>query len=412
VPRLPIIADKWWAWLLGFYFGAGNAMKSYRAGPKSRPGGFTAMYVKLRANDEVIPRLLEVAKHTGIKAMMYVLRGPKYRGEGKQRVTGRREYIVLGWPEYYVLRKFGLPTAWEEWTDRRKIQMASPNYKPVIPEWIKEDDDLMHSFIEGFLATAKVTSALTPRKDPRSGRIVHRITVAPNMVGTPDEYIKQFMTDIYFWFMRQGYLGFLRKVEEHKASNLERSKYELSYTDIPFCRFLLSRFNIYKSELRARLLAKVEAEEDPILYEALRVLRNPDNVVLGLLLEQPLTTGDIEDLLLMKPEGIKLSLKSLMDKGIVTKKEDYYYYDPKVFAERKAKKYNESAEEYLEKINLYMNSFLHQCSQCNHVYIKETTVCSYCNGKVLGVSRHDVVRRMDTKRRYDLYIANTLSEIR
>ncbi len=407
VPRLPIIADEWWAWLMGFCFGAGNCQSSLQTGPNTRPGGWLARYIRLRANDEVIPRLLEVAKHTGIQAVVYSMYGPKYRGKGKL-ITGTRENIVLGWPEYYVLSKFGLPTAWEEWGDRRKIQLSSAGYKPVIPDWIKNDDDFMRSFIEGFMATAKVASGLAPVEMKSTGRMIPRLVVMPTFMGIPDADVKQFMTDIYLWFAKHGHLGFLRKDEEYGGVLPGKAKYYLYYTDLDFFKFILGHFNIYKSELRARLFARVEAEEDQILYEALRTLRSPDNVILGLLLEQPLTEGDIEDLLLMKPDGIMPSLKKLMDMGLVVKSGDYYSYYPEVFAERTAERYEQSAQSYLEKMKIYLDRLLFQCSQCNQVYINETAECNYCNGEVKPVSRISVVGRMGRKRMYDMYIANSL----
>ena len=411
IPRLPIVADGWWAWLMGFYFGAGNCQTAIINGPNTRPGGWTARYIRLRANDEVIPRLLEVAKHTGIKAMVYAMQGPKYRGKGKRAITGTRENIVLGWPEYYILRKFGLPTAWEEWDGRRDVQMSSASYKPVIPGWIKGDDEIMRLFIEGFMATAKVSSALGPTDSPTTERPIPRLAIIPSFMGMPDADVKRFMTDIHLWFGKHGFLGYLRKDEEYKVIHPDKVRYYLHYTSLGFFKFLLSHFNIYKSEFRARLFARTEAENDQILYEALRTLRAPDNVILGLLLEQPLTEGDIEDLLLMKPDGIEPSLKKLMDMGLAVKQGEYYSYYPAVFAERTAEKYDQSAQDYLEKMTVYLDRLLFQCPQCKQVYINETTECNYCSGEVTPVQRHGIVGRMNRKRMYDMYIANTMREI-
>ncbi len=416
ISRLPIIANGWWAWLMGFCFGAGNAMKSFQVGPRTRPGGWTSMYIKLRANDEVIPRLLEVAKHTGIKAIVYFRYGPKYRGTGKGKgkagmgIHGTRETIVLGWPEYYVLKKFGLPTAWEEWKDRGKIRMPSTGYKPVIPGWIKEDDGFMQLFIEGFLATAKVQSSLTPTMD-RTERLTPRLAVGISLMGMPEIHIKQFLTDIYFWFAKHGHIGLLRRDTTYKARDPNRVKYILLFTDLNAFKFMLGRFNIYKSDLRGRLFARLEAEEDQILYEALRTLRTPDNVILGLLLEQPLTEREIQEDLFMNPKGVEPSLTNLMDMGLIAKRGEHYTYYPEIFAERTAKKYEQTAQDYLEKMIIYLDKLLFQCSQCNQVYIKEIVECNYCSGAVKSVPRQAIVGRIGRKRMYDMYIANTMRGI-
>ncbi len=411
IPRLPIVADEWWAWLLGFYFGAGNCQTSVNRGPRTRPGGWTARYIRLRTNDEVIPMLLEVAKHTGIQASLYRMFGPKYRGKGKRSITGTRETIVLGWPEYYILRKFGLPTAWEEWTDRRKVWMSSAGYKPVIPAWIKENDDFMRSFIEGFMATAKVSSALGPRSDPRSERMIPKFVTTFWFMGAPDADVKQFITDIYLWFGKHGHYGHLRKDEKHTGVHPGRVKYGIYYTSLSAIKFIFNHFNIYKSEYRARLFARIEAEDDQILYEALRTVSNPDNVILGLLLEQPLTEGDIEDLLLMKPEGIEPTLKRLMDVGLVVKQGKYYTYYPAVFAERTADMYERSAQEFLGMMMAFLDRLLFQCSQCKQVYVNKITECNQCGGNVNATPRSGVVGRLSRKRRYDLYIANSLKGV-
>jgi len=343
--------------------------------------------------------------------MVYAMFGPKYRGKGKRMITGTRANLVLGWPEYYVLKKFGLPTAWEEWGDRRKIQMASAGYKPVIPSWIKENDEFMRLFIEGFLATAKVGSALIPIEQVRTERVTPNLSIIPSFMGMPDADVKQFITDIYLWFAKHGYYGHLRKDEEYDAIHPDKVKYYLHYTSLGFCKFLLSHFNIYKSDLRGRLFARVEAEEDQILYEALRILRTPDNVILGLLLEQPLTEEEIEELLFMNPEGIEPSLKKLMDMGLIVKRGEHYTYYPEVFAEKTAEKYEQNAQDYLEKMIIYLDKLLFQCSQCKQVYINETVKCNYCSGEVKSVPRQDIVGRIGRKRMYDMYIANTMRGI-
>ena len=234
--------------------------------------------------------------------------------------------------------------------------------------------------------------------------------VLPSFMGMPDVDVKQFITDIYLWFGKHGHFGNLRRDEEYKSLHPDKVKYNLYYTSSGFFKFLLSHFNIYKSELRSRLFAIIEAEDDKILYEALRVLKTPDNVILGLLLEQPLREGDIEDLLLMNPDGIEPSLKRMMDMGLVVKQGEYYSYYPAVFAEKTADEYEQSAQEFLAMMTLFMDKLLFQCQQCKQVYINEITECNQCGGNVEGTPRSGIVGRISRKRRYDMYIANSLRE--
>jgi len=407
--QMPIIADKWWAWMLGYYFGAGNIHSYFREGEKTRAGGFQSMYIRMRVHEPILPKFFEVATHLGMHAVHYQMSGEKYGGEGKAKIgIGKSEHIVFGWPEFLVLEKFGLPTEFlGELENRKDYQLASSGYKPKIPDWILSDDDYMQYFIEGYMTTGKSQSTLGPAEQA-GGLKIGRAEIIFNGIGYPDEAIKTFMQQIHLWFTRQGIIpGFTEEI----AAGKDRHNYRLHITSHEGYVYCLNAFDIHKPEMRARLYIMLESYDDPVINEALRVLENPENVVLGMLLEQPMTAEETAFDLRMYPDTAFKALENLVRMGLAVKELDHYHYEPMEFVKNTIEKYKDLAEEKRQRMTEYATRLLHQCQGCRQVYVTERSECGLCGNQVIPVPRRSVLGRLDRQRMYNMYLARMLEDL-
>lgn len=411
--QLPIIADENWAWLFGIYFGAGT-MYHYvgRKGPHSRKGGFDSIYIRIRVPDPVIPKFLEVSAILGLHAVKYQMQ--EYSGDGQRKIkgtgkvgVGRREYIVFGWPEYVVLKKFGLPTEYlDEVQNKKDYQLTSSGYKPKIPDWILENEGHMKRFIEGYMCTGKCVSSLKRTPQQSSNRKMPSIEVKIQGIGYPESYIKTFMQQIHLWFARNGVLpGGFREAE---PTGKDRSMFTIGFHELDALRWLKGNMRLDQPALRARIYARLEAAEDPVVYEALRRYGNPENVILGCLLEQPMSAKDIEYDLRMYDHAAEDGLDNLVTYGLAKLEGDLYFYEPSRFIETTIMEYKELAEEKRQRMESYSEQLLYQCGTCREVYIRKTEICDLCGEDVHPRFRRSVLRRLNTQAKYDLIIAAKL----
>lgn len=401
--RLPIRIDESWAWFLGYYMGYGTIYSYHREGRHTREGGHHSIYVKVRAEEEVLPKLLNVTSKMGSKAVLYTLKSPhpksKFRSLGAVRKT-----ILFGWPEFVVLKKFGMPVEFLQ--EGKPRGLPARNYKPRIPRCIKEKPELMKAFLEGYLNTTRLQSVLGPALDSSCERLTPRLELRVQCSGSPENYVRAFMDDIDKWFGERGVKGSLWRYKvETKTGTVT---WGLIFNSIETTKFFFDEFEITRTAARARFIARYEAFEDPVLFEALRSLRSPENVILGMLLEQPLTREELSSVLHMREHALTSGLKSLQRQGLIERRGDHYYYAPTEFAERRARQYEGAAEQKLDKMDLYARRLLFQCALCRRVYIRERKVCGYCGGKIRAAQRRHIIRRLDRVRMYNLYLARII----
>jgi hypothetical protein len=351
VERLPLKADKWWAWLFGYYFGCATVYL--------RTGYSVA--IRLRAHEPVVPLVVEIVRKVGGHPVVRRLKTPKPLVKDKGLGTTHRREIVLGSPEYLVLQKFGLPTEFE---DVERDHSGSRAYMPRIPVWIKINNEFMRSFIEGFINGSGCNTVLHPQKGSRTKEIPI-LFIYLRMIGQPEEYVKQFLLDIKKYFDKYRIRGYFRKCDIYNVEN--RVQYELCYNSKEAYRFFLSHFNIVRPDIRARLTVKIHSDKDPVLYEILRELKTPANVVLGMIVERPRTKEEVELALQMRKEGVAESLRTLQVKGI-TQKGERYYYHPQKFKANVVRKIKRTHSLLTEHIKEYSSELLYQCRGCQKVY--------------------------------------------
>lgn len=382
--RLPIVADKWWAWLFGNYFSSGCIY--YRERYYDTPG----INIRLRAHEDVIPLIVEACNNVGSKAVIqdYIPERPIVTDVGLG--TTIRRVVQLGWPEYLVFKKFGLPT---EFRKMRLRGTGSRAYYPKIPSWIKANDEFMKYLFEGYINGSRGVSHLCAPKTriPLKMRVPQAI-IYVHCNGKPKEYVIQFLLDIQKWLKKQGVTSYFHRNAGYLMKGL--FQYRLWIINKKSRQWLLDNFDIARPEMRARLFIKAEADKDPALYEVLREIRTPDNVILGLILEQPTTEEALCKSLQMRPEGITKSLQRLLNYGVIARKEAYYYYEPDKFIEHRLSELSELQAYYKAQIWKYSGSLLYQCENCQKVYIRPHEKCRLCGAPVQPTDRAKILRHL------------------
>jgi len=378
--RLPIRGSKWWAWLLGFYFRVGTVYH------RERYYSTKGVNIKLRVHEDVVPLLREVITNVGGKfvlanAQKTHTKLPKDLGLG----TTARRTVNLGWPEYIVLVKMGLPT---DYTHEETRKSGSRAVKPKIPEWVKNNDEFMRSFVEGYVNGGVQSTIAHDGK----GRPVPHLFIFIRNNGRSEQYVARFVSDIKDWFDRKGVTSYCRKVETYKIEG--RVMYEVSFQSLKSHRFFLENFEIRLTSLRARLLICEEAERNQLVYEILRELNAPDDVILGMLFEKPQSQSDLEARLQMRKQGITRSLETLQGKGIIVKSGNTFFYAPAIFKERWLKREERVGAALVKQAGRVSASLLFQCEKCGSVDTRQTC---FCGGSMKPISRASVLRTLNMK---------------
>jgi hypothetical protein len=409
-PRLPIKADKWWAWFIGIYFSSGTMYEFHKHGPKSAKGGSHQFDVRIRSHYEVQPKLMEVAAHIGAPGKDYAVR-PKHKFSGtKQKLgAGRRTITVFGWPTFLVLAKFGVPMVWRELGSRKGKSFASRGYKPEIPNWIKKDDTFMHYFIEGFLNGGQGYSFLARSGGKRSRPVCH---IGFNMTGKPVEMITKFLEEIERHLTKSLVKANKIRPITITAKDPERVKLQLAYTNYHAIQHIHANYHITRNDMRARNIVALDSREDRALYEALRLLQSYQSVLLGVIYEHPRTHEELLESLQMRPEDVEDTIQALLDEGLIILKDGVYMYWPIEFVKRREQEYRFAVEEITEVLDKYLKHLLYQCQSCDEVYMFSVNICHYCGGEVNPIPRENVVKQLSLDRRYQMYQARLMKTIR
>jgi len=384
--RLPICGNEWWAWLLGFYFSSGTI---YHRTRENEPD---CVHIRLRVYEDVIPLAMRTIRNIGGNGVINRFewfKKPLVKDKGLG--TTIRAVIQLGWPEYIVLVKMGLPT------DYRQVETkgsGSRSYKPKIPMWIQSHSKYMKAFIEGYVNGSRGQSSLHPSAWWKKHNPIPVLGLYIRYSGSPEEYVKKFVLDLKAYFNKQGLIGYFRKIEDYPVE--DRVQYELSFHSKKAQNWFLKNLEIARPDLRARLIIKREADKDPVLYEILREVRTPDNVVLGMIVERPRTKKEIETSLQMREEGIIASIKALLAWGIIIRKGSHYHYEPEQFKEIVLEKYLKLRHKLIRQIRKVQGSLLYGCMECDSIFTVPQEKCT-CGGKIEPIERGKALSNLNLR---------------
>lgn len=408
IPRLPITANRWWAWLLGFYLSTGTIR--FRDATKRKRMKRDGCVVRLRAMEPVIPMVERALLEVGIKPFISDLATQKISTAKNPRAlrTKRLRNFRLGWSFFIVMKKFGLPTEFigAELPEERK-KIISRTWKPKIPNWIKDDDDYMQAFFEGYVNGGNSSVALTrPRARTTNRRAALGAMFYLRPKGFYKEDVRQFAEDMKAWIEKHGIHAGFREFKYGYTHGVKHTCYEISIGNQEGLLWLMNSFDIQRPDIRAKLFARLKSYGDPVVRWALQKMRSPDNAVFGMLLEEPLTGDELEGRLQMQRVGIIPCLVALQRKGLIVRRGARYFYDPEEYVKITISKDAERMEILNAKAYKYSERLLHRCSECGRVFVNKRDTCGKCGGEVTPVDRMKVlasihIRRWKTRLRLD-----------
>jgi len=387
VKRLPIQVNRCWAWLFGFYFSSGCVYHRTRYYQNCCSGD--EVYIVFKAHHLVMSFVLDLLKKIGYNDA--VVTSAYSRSVFKDRGIGTtiRAVIRVGAPIYLIMTKMGLAS---NLLQQELSGGGSRSIEQTIPTWIKNDDDFMHDFIEGYLNSAKASVVLNDVKSSGDNRRPNcGIYIRNN--GQSEYHVKRFLLDIKAWFDRKNVVGYFRKCGDYAIPN--RVQYELSFHTRKAMHFFLANFMLARSDLRVKLLLRCEADVDRLLYEILSELRSPENVILGLIYEQP--RKDFVEVQMQKV-GVQQCLQSLMNRGLVVEKEGVFYFEPSSWCLRKIQQIKETRRQLRNEIDVASTRLLFQCPNCGATY-SAAKECDVCGSLVQIVSRQQILRKLQAKLR-------------
>lgn len=409
IPRMPITANRWWAWLLGYYFSTGAIR--FRKATKRKRMKRDGCVVRLKAFEPVIPMVERALLEVGIQPIISDLATQKISTAKNPRAlrTKRLRNFRLGWSFFLVMKKFGLPTEFvalkpSELPEGRK-RIISRTWKPKIPDWIKDNDDFMQAFFEGYINGGNSGAVLSRmgvnRVSPALGAIFY---LRPK--GFYKEDILRFAEDMKSWIEKQGIYAGFREFKYGYTHGVKHTCYEISIGNQEGLLWLMNSFDIQRPDIRAKLFARLKSYDDPVVRWALVGLRSPDNAVFGMLLEEPLTTDELEGRLQMQRVGIVPCLVALQRRGLVVRRGARYFYDPEEYVKNTISKDAERMKILNAKAYKYSERLLHRCSECGRVFVNKRNTCGKCGGEVIPVDRVKVlssihVRRWQTRLRLE-----------
>lgn len=390
--RFPIKPDKWWAKLMGFYWSSGTVLFRTR-------GNWEEVTLRLKVDDEVIPMLREIGKHIGdnLYESTYL---PLYDGGHKHAGlrAGVRTSVLLSVATWEVLKKFGVtdPPPGPKKTESTYTQSRTVN--PVIPDWIKDDSEMMRNFIEGYINGLKGHSIMACSQDNKG--ITTQVLI--RFSGSPLESVKKFGEDFAHWFEEQGISGYFRQTPRSRKG--ERGpEFELILHNRDALVFLYNNFEIRKPDMRARLLLRVKAlskssyygqtvpPEEMALMEALRGLYAASIVIMGVLYEAPRTEFELLEMLRIYPERLRENLALLEDRGVIALNEEGYEIDLSVFIENRVTELRGLHDTIAKQISTLSVSLIFRCVNCGRTYLKEIPACGNCGSTVEAVERKGVM---------------------
>ena len=394
--RLPIVANKYWAWFMGLYYSSGSIR--FRDPATSTRATSESIEMPFKLHNPVLELGQEYAEEIGIYFRYFDRVQDRVIKPGKTKGmrTGRLSRAGLGWPEYRILEKFGMSNYYK--VDQPKV--TARYWKQVIPEWIKQDDECMTMFVAGLLNGSYGVSSIS-RAGARKKNLA--LSVCLRITGLPEEYIKKFAEDLRDWFITQELRPSFRQMHSGYASKL-RGKYiyEVSLNNWDSVWFLLTEMTIVRPDLRARLMAKVQASQDPFFNEAMIQLRSPHNVVLSMLTEGPMTANELDWSLQVKREGIIDVLRSLQMRGLIVKRKDAYHYDSSKFQELELRRKEGYIETLSKRALRYSTRLLYKCAECGKVYVTDREACGMCGGILEPTPRITVLQSIHQQRSHAL----------
>jgi len=390
--RFPVIANDDWAWLFGLWFSCGGLITRtrYGSGPRHEGFQFEERSVRIRADvrvfeEKVKPLLSRIAYVANLTSPWYMKHGGHKIDQNKRKGVGNvpRKIFFLVRPVREIMEKFGLPTESRNQRSKRGCRIPSRRFKLIIPDWILSNKENMHSFIEGCVNGSQVGSWFHRAKGD-----THLSKGVEIRVSGEDE---------------QQALDFLGALEEHLHSLGITGTFHIlpKYTS-PFFWFgyhifrksslskFYEMFDIRRPDLRARLMLNYFM--NALLYEACKELTCSEILVLGALVEKPMTTEDIVETFRFRLETVTAAIRKMQALDLVAKDGDKWRIMPTGYRDQLVEKL--WTLELNRRKTIMRNNvlFFSRCNQCSNVIPSNYTGSCGCGGQYEPISRVEALK--------------------
>jgi len=390
--KFPVKANKDWAWLFGLWFSSGGLLTRNRVGSTPRHGYLIEeRTVRIRADirvfeEKVKPLLSRIAYEPELTSPWYMKHGGHKIDQNKRRGVGNlpRKIFYLVRPIREIMEKFGLPTESRNQRSKRGCRIPSRRFKLIIPDWILENKENIHGFIEGYINGSQIGSWFHRQKGEThlTKGVEIRLSgeneqQALDFLGILEEYLNSLAitgsfhilpkyTSPFFWF---GYHIF-------KKSSLSK---------------LYETFDIKKPDLRARLTLNYFM--NALLYEACKELTSSEILVLGALVEKSMTTEDIVEAFRFRPEIVTDAIDKMLRLHLVARQGNKWKIRPTGYRNYLVRVL--WAKEHARRRKLLAGSqkFFSRCTSCGNVIEYNYRGACSCGGHYKPVTRYEIMKK-------------------
>ena len=395
--QFPVTPNTDWAFLMGLWFGAGGYVTRFRGNAQER----TLRYaVDTRPYRELVkPLLLKLGYSShSLKAVYYTKEGKHHKLDAqkwRQYGSEPRGYFILHRPIREIMEKFGLPNDRECEIARaaRRGKSSFRQYCREIPEWVKNNTERSHAFVEGYLNGQSTSSQFHPSYPHRALNPLTRF-VEPRFMGKASivrpfyDWFANFMTE------KENITGYEHHLPlKHRGqSNLELGYLIISNNSL---RRLYEQFRIMRSDTRARLTLHYYL--NPLMYELCRKLECFEILLLGAIMESPQTAEELTrdfrcstDETLKTLERLHQDFKAIKPKGSKWMLQDGF--KNVILAQLHAQE-----EERRDKVAWFSIRFFSECDKCGDIVEEnyDGRPCRYvdCNGKYQPKRRAEIMAK-------------------
>ena len=384
---LPIVANANWTFLIGVYHATGGFQR------RQKDRG-----LRFLADNGLAAALVEIGQLLGEEPHVYEREG-LYKHMQLVKFEHKRSVVYFSRITQDVLSCFGVEFPRVKLTLGRRV--ASREVVSTIPDWIRNNDEFMHAYIEGYLSTQKVATSCyrTVRRGSALPPIARAVMV--RFLGIDRNATERYAQTLVAYLRKigiDGYFRFLRKQRCYQFEYMIHSKDSI----IRFSQLFLIR-QIYTKSKLAAILASIDT--CGIAFRILQNCDDRDSLILGYLLHGPETLENIESDIRIGKDKVMKSLDYLVSIGAVEKANGEYRYSPERFRSLFAASLKAGVARLDSRISELGAGLTYRCQLCGRV----VPDVDHCGKPTTPVRRDTVLKSYSFKASRRLALACSLT---
>lgn len=390
--NFPVTANEDWAWLFGLWFSCGGLITRTRYGSGPRHSGFKfeERRVRFRVDtrvyeEKVKPLLSRIAYAPSLRELYYVKQGHRHKLDRNRRVgvgNQPRKVFFLVRPFREIMEKFGLPTVQPK-QPRKGGKVPGRRFGLVIPDWIKNNAKNLHAFIEGYSNGSQLGSSFYTHD--KKGHLVRNVEL--RFAGAEEKETHAFLESFREHLAKLGISTYLHRIPKPTSPFTWLGLWIINQTSLN--RFY-EEFDIRRPDLRARLTLGYFM--NALLYEACRELHSSEILVLGALIEKPMSTKEILKALRFRMEIVQGATEKLQKLDLAQEIDGKWVINPTGYRDQLIEKLW-TLELKRRKAVMQKNvHFFSRCNQCSNVIPSNYVGPCGCGGRYGPISRVEALK--------------------